>query len=184
MLIVQTHHKKKPTQLVAKVVYTKVHLLFLLQQHEDNELKICKYYDISNLVDNSENIVIKNIKEIKKKIERFEVLLSSHQTTIDNLYIDKVKGLVDEEMYKRIYEKIKSEITKINHELEILNKRLLANQNTKSDTGFNRCKSAVIDYMSLKNPTKDQIEGLVKKIEIDKDKKVYVYLKFPELVEI
>ena len=100
------------------------------------------------------------------------------------MYIDKVKGLVDEEMYKRIYEKIKSEITKINHELEILNKRLLANQNTKSSTGFNRCKSAVIDYMSLKNPTKDQIQRLVKKIEIDKDKKVYVYLKFPELVEI
>ena len=146
--------------------------------------KICKYYDISNLVDNSENIVIKNIKEIKKKIERFEVLLSSHQTTIDNLYIDKVKGLVDEEMYKRIYEKTKSEITKINHELEILNKRLLANQNEKSSTSFNKCKSAVIDYMSLKNPTKDQIQRLVKKIEIDKDKKVYVYLKFPELIEI
>ena len=145
--------------------------------------KICKYYDISNLVDNSENIVIKNIKEIKKKIERFEVLLSSHQTTIDNLYIDKVKGLVDEEMYKRIYEKTKSEITKINHELEILNKRLLANQNEKSSTSFNKCKSAVIDYMSLKNPTKDQIERLVKKIEIDKDKKIYVYLKFPELIE-
>lgn len=146
--------------------------------------KFCKYYDINNLVDNSKNIVIKNINEIKKKIERFEVLLSSHQTTIDNLYIDKVKGLVDEEMYKRIYEKTKTEITKINHELEILNKRLLANQNEKSSAEFNRCKSAVIDYMSLKNPTKDQIQRLVKRIEIDKDKKVYVYLKFPELVEI
>ena len=34
-------------------------------------------------------------------------LLNSQKSTIDNLYMDKVKGLVDEEMYKRIYDKTK-----------------------------------------------------------------------------
>lgn len=33
--------------------------------------------------------------KLKRKLKDF-----SHQTTIDNLYIDRVKGLVDEEMYK------------------------------------------------------------------------------------
>ena len=37
--------------------------------------------------------------------------------------------------------------------------------------------------MSLKNPTKNMVERLVDRIEIDKDKKVYVHLKFPELKE-
>ena len=36
--------------------------------------------------------------------------------------------------------------------------------------------------MSLKNPTKEQLMRLVDKIEIDKDKKIYVHLKFPELL--
>lgn len=36
--------------------------------------------------------------------------------------------------------------------------------------------------MSLKNPTKDQFMRLVDKIEIDKDKKIYVHLKFHELL--
>ena len=41
-------------------------------------------------------------------------LLNSHKSTIDNLYMDKIKGLVDEEMYKRIYDKTNKEITRIN----------------------------------------------------------------------
>ena len=41
----------------------------------------------------------------------------------------------------------------------------------------------VLDYMSLKNPTKDQIKRLIDRIEIDKDKKIYVHLKIPELLE-
>ena len=36
--------------------------------------------------------------------------------------------------------------------------------------------------MSLKNPTKEQLVRLVDKIEIDKDKKIYVHLKFLELL--
>ncbi len=35
--------------------------------------------------------------------------------------------------------------------------------------------------MSLKNPTNNQIMRLIDIIEIDKDKKIYVHLKFPNL---
>ena len=133
--------------------------------------------------DNSEDIVMKNLKEINKKIERLNNLLNSHKNTIDNLYIDKTKGLIDEEMYKRIYDKTKVEIDKLNLEIEELDKKKQINEKqTTNDTKFNRCKKSVIDYMSLKNPTKDQVKRLIDRIEIDKDKKVYVHLKFPELV--
>ena len=36
--------------------------------------------------------------------------------------------------------------------------------------------------MTLRVPTREQILRLVEKVEIDKDKKIYVYLKFPELL--
>ena len=146
--------------------------------------RFCKYYDFSKLEETEENIVIKNIKEINKKIERLNKLLNSKYTTIDNLYMDKIKGLVDEEMYKRIYGKTNGEITRINMELEELNKKKEVNENqTSKSTHFKGGKSSVKDYMSLKTPTKDQIKRLVNRIEIDKDKKVYVYLNFPELLE-
>lgn len=69
-------------------------------------------------------------------------------------------------------------------ELEELNKKKEVNENqTLNSTNFKKWKNSVLDYMSLKTPTKDQIKRLVDRIEIDKDKKVYFYLKFPELLE-
>ena len=157
----------------------------ILEYLQDVCEKFCKHYDFNELEGSSENIVTKNLKEINQKIEKLNNLLNSQKSAIDNLYMDKVKGLVDEEMYKRIYDKTKQEINRLNMELEELNNKKQINEKQPSDnTSFNKCRRSVLDYMSLKNPRKDQIKRLVDKIEIDKDKKVYVHLRFPELIEI
>lgn len=136
----------------------------------------CKHYDFNEVEDNSESIVIINIKEINKKTCKVQNTLNTHKTTIDSLYMDKVHGLVDEDMYKRIYEKTKIEIKKLEEELTNLKKQ------KDSNSTFSKCKKSVLDYMSLKTLTKDQITRLVEKVEIEKDKKIYVYLKFPDLL--
>lgn len=142
----------------------------------------CKHYDFNEIEDNSESIIIKNIKEVKKKIEKVQNTLNSYKRTIDNLYMDKVHGLVDEDMYKRIYEKTRVEIKKLEEKLYDLEKQKERNEKQKdSSSTLNKYKKSMLDYMSLSTPTKDQIMKLVEKIEIDKDKKIYVYLKFPEL---
>ncbi len=43
-------------------------------------------------------------------------LLESNKATIDNLHMDKLKGIIDEDMYKKIYDKTKLEIDKLNIE--------------------------------------------------------------------
>lgn len=138
-----------------------------------------KYYNFNELNNNKEIIITNNIKDINIKIKRLINLLNSNNNTIDNLYIDKTKGLVDEEMYKRIYNKKKIEINKLNQELEELEKKKQINKKqTSNNNSFNKNKKSILDYITLKNPTKDQIKRLIDKIEIDKNKKVYVYLKF------
>ena len=144
--------------------------------------EFCKYYDFNELEDNSEEIVIKNLREINKKIEKIDNEINSHKNMIDSLYMDKVSGLVDEDMYKRIYDKTKTEIKKLEIELEELVRKKDNNKSVQNTSSFNRCKKSVLDYMSLKNPTKNQIMRLIDRIEIDKDKKIYVHLKFPELI--
>ena len=80
-------------------------------------------YDISKQTSTSLNKTTKNIiadylkspRTISSFLSEIENnLLNSHKSTIDNLYMDKIKGLVDEEMYKRIYDKTNKEITRIN----------------------------------------------------------------------
>lgn len=102
---------------------------------------------------------------------------------MDSLYLDKVHGLVDEEMYKRIYEKTRKEIKKLELEISELERQKRINESKQdNNSSFSKCKKSALDYMSLKNPTKEQLMRLVDKIEIDKDKKIYVHLKFPELL--
>lgn len=80
-------------------------------------------YDISKQTSTSLNKTTKNIiadylkstRTIASFLSEIENnLLNSHKSTIDNLYMDKIKGLVDEEMYKRIYDKTNKETTRIN----------------------------------------------------------------------
>lgn len=80
-------------------------------------------YDISKQTSTSLNKTTKNIiadylkstRTIASFLSEIENnLLNSHKSTIDNLYMDKIKGLVDEEMYKKIYDKTNKEITRIN----------------------------------------------------------------------
>ncbi len=144
----------------------------------------CKHYDFSEIEDNSESIVIKNIKEINKKTRKVQNILNTHKATIDTLYMDKVHGLVDEDIYKRIYEKTKVEIKKLEEELTSLEKQKEINEKQQQNLNstFSKCKKSALDYMSLRTPTKDQITRLIEKVEIDKDKKIYVYLKFPEML--
>ena len=86
-------------------------------------------------------------------------------------------------MYKRIYDKTNKEIDKIKFELKELNKQKQDNEKEiPKNHSFNNCENNILDYMSLKNPTKDELKRLIDRIEIDKDKKIYVYLTFPSLI--
>ena len=145
----------------------------------------CEKYDFDEITDNSKNVINKNLEKLDKKIIKCKDILQIHQNTLDELYIDKTKGIVDIDMYKRIYDKTYSEQEKIKKELIELEKMKKENEKVLdgNNSNFKRCQHFAIDYMSLKKPTKEMIKRLVDRIEIDKDKKVYVYLRFPYLVE-
>lgn len=155
----------------------------ILKYLQDVCEEFCKHYDFNELEDKRESIVIKNLKEISNKIEKLENEINKHKSTIDSLYLDKVKNLVDEDMYKRIYNKTMIEIKKLEAELDNLSQQRKVNESQKDDnSNFSKCKKSVLDYMSFRNPTRDQLLRLIDKVEIDKDKKIYVYLKFSELL--
>jgi hypothetical protein len=147
--------------------------------------EFCRKYDFNEVDDNSEEIIMRNILEINYKLEKSTNLLNKYNNTIDNLYIDKVKGIVDENTFTRIYQKTNLEIKKLEEDIAKLEEQKRINEQHRDQTSpFARLKKSVLDYMSLRIPTKEQIMRLVERIEIDKDKKIYVYLKFPDLLAV
>ena len=147
--------------------------------------EFCRKYDFNEVDDNSEEIIMKNILEINYKLEKSTNLLNKYNNTIDNLYIDKVKGIVNENTFTRIYQKTNLEIKKLEEDIAKLEEQKKINEQHRDQSSpFARLKKSVLDYMSLRIPTKEQIMRLVERIEIDKDKKIYVYLKFPDLLAV
>ena len=147
---------------------------------------ICKkcheHYNFDVLNDNFQKVIVKNLDDINKKINRLEKMVTSYNETVDNLYVDKMHGLIDEDMYKRIYNKTKLEIKKVERKIEQLENQ--KSNNRKEQGNYlvtTKVQERMLNYMMLNSPTKDQIMRLISKIEIDKEKKVYVYLNFQEL---
>lgn len=109
------------------------------------------------------------LKECNKKLERVSL-------EIDSIYMDKLNGILSEDDFKRIYERKKEEKSKIQEKINELEKnRKKKMSKVEEDILANKLieefyKDLVIDREILIN--------LVDRIEIDKDKKVYIFFKF------
>lgn len=64
--------------------------------------------------------------------------------TIDSLYLDKVHGLVDEDMYKKNYEKTMKEIKKLELEISELKRQKGINESKQNhNSKFFKCKKVL-----------------------------------------
>lgn len=141
--------------------------------------EFCMNYDLSSIICSSNKIIGDNLSKINKKINILFRNLESNTTLMDTLYNDKVKGIIDEEMFKRNYARAYEEKIKIRDKLDELR---IKKSNYENDKGlgdvFKRCKKNIENYLSFRNISKELIVKLIDHIEIDKDKNVYVYYRF------
>lgn len=144
--------------------------------------KFCNYYDFDEIINNSKNIFSIDIDKIEEKILNLEKKLDKQKSLVEQFYLDKVNNIISEEMYLNISEKSNLEIKKLSIDLEKLEtkKSILLNE---YETGkFDKTIKNIQNFMSLKNPGREEIKRLVDKIEIDKDKNIYLSLKFKEIL--
>lgn len=98
---------------------------------------------------------------------------------IDKMYIDKISGNISEDMYNRIYSKMKSELDDLKLEIDNL-KQLLENEKYTKQEEFNLQKY-LEEFISMKNITRDMMLKLIDKIYIHKDKQIDIHFNFNEL---
>ncbi len=116
------------------------------------------------------NIYIKELEESKIKLSKLVL-------EIDNLYNDKLSGLLSQDDFTRIYERKKQEKLQIQNRIDILESYI--NNNIVNE-------DELIDKLIEKFNTnltinRELLTDLVDRIELDENKKVYVYFKFKAL---
>ena len=124
----------------------------------------------------------------KKKIEQIDKAIFDINNNLDKMYMDKLKGVLQEEDYVRVSQKLSFERTKLNEQRQELEQKLIGTEDkieSKSHTKEERELDELIEnFLKFEKPDKMFLYRLINKIEIDKDKNIYIYFNFSKLNSI
>ena len=126
---------------------------------------------------------IKNSKtkyDYGKMLEKQKAEIKLVNDNIDKMYIDKLNGKVSEEMYERLFEKLRFEVKQKQEEYAQLENMM--KENAEGDT--ESIKKIVSDFLKLENPTPEIMKVIINRIEIHKDKQVDIIFNFNKLNNI
>ncbi len=118
----------------------------------------------------------KNINDIDKEIKDINLKL-------DKIYQDRLNDIITNEDYKRYSEsfvkdrnRLINEKTEIEIKLENLGHNIMSAKVENED-----CENYIREFLSQKEINKMSLYRLIKKIEIDKDKNIYIHFNFSKL---
>ena len=104
------------------------------------------------------------------------------------MYMDKLRGVLQEEDYVRVSQKFNFERTKLCEQKKELKQKLIGTEekiNTKNHTKEEKeLDELIANFLKFDNLDKIYLYRLINKIEIDKDKNVYIYFNFSKLNSI
>lgn len=166
----------------------------------------------SNKIDELQEVLIKHIREVCKKyldtsfetelinvanstlkaksvthsiqaeIKQIENEIKEYGNYTENLYIDKVNGVIDAEQFallsKSFADKVSSYINR-KSELE-LNLASAKDEQTQQE----KIKKIAKSFLTMKKPTKELLNSLIDKIYISENHDIEIYYKFKILNEI
>ena len=130
-----------------------------------------------------------NIREgYKKKIEQIDKAIFDINNNLDKMYMDKLRGVLQEEDFIRVSQKMSLERTTLNEQKQELEQKLngtedkIKNKNhTKEEEELDEL---IENFFKFEKPDKLFLYRLINKIEIDKEKNIYIYFNFSKLNSI
>lgn len=117
-----------------------------------------------------------NMKEDnKEKIKYLENKIKEYISKIDMLYEDKFRGNISDVTYKRLSQETENLLNKAQLDLEKYKGSKNESVKTKELEEYEKRIRELID---IKKPTRELLQTLIDKIEIDKDKNIEIFYRF------
>ena len=112
-----------------------------------------------------------------KILQKLETEIKLVNDNIDKMYVDKLNEKISEEMYERLFVKLKDEIKQ--KEMEYIG--LKNEQENNSDDDIENIKKLVSEFLKLEKPTPEIMKVLINRIQIHQDKQVDIIFNFKML---
>ena len=141
----------------------------------DNELK--KIYKDAQIKLKEENSKLeKNLYNLKQKLDIQNRMLIE-------LYEDKVNKIIKIEDFERMYQQKNDEKKEIIKKIKNIEAEIKKIEEKVNDVDMKKIKENASEILSLDNITKEMYQKLIERIEIDKEKKIYIKFKFAKYTE-
>lgn len=149
-----------------------------------SEIKqICKKYlktsNMSNILRNNDK-TFKLLKSMESRKRELEIEIELSTKKVDTIYKDKLDGIIDLEMYKRIYNEITQTTICQKNEIKGI-ETTIYNINNKIVDNSKHYDSVIKEYLSMKKPSIQLLTNIIDKIVIDEEQKIDIYYKFKPL---
>ena len=150
--------------------------------------KVCRIYANRKMLEETykkvKNTSIDLIVSVKKQIEVIDVKIADINRKIDSLYDDKLKGTLLDIDFTRISVKFVNERDKLTNEKSKLIDQfqsLQGQQHIKNENDEEQMNKIINKFLEMKEVDKSYLFRLIDKIEIDKDKNVFISFNFAPL---
>ena len=154
--------------------------------------KICRIYAdkevFARVYEKYQNKTIDIREGYRNKLSQINKVINEINSNLDKMYMDKLRGVLQEEDYIRVSQKLKFERIKLNEHKKELEQKL--SQTEEKMDNKNKVKEEkeleelIEDFLKLEKIDKIYLYRLINKIEIDKDKNIYIYFNFSKLNSI
>lgn len=115
------------------------------------------------------------LKDLEKEIEYYKNKTKSITLALKNLYLDKTNSIISGEEFIELKEGLENDKNKYHEKIKELEEKLKHNKGLK---GLNHMEDIIKQLLAFKNPSKQMLMELIKKIEIMENKQIKVYLNF------
>lgn len=154
--------------------------------------KICQIYakkDIFySIYEEYQNKTHNTEEEYKKNLEKINQAINDINSNLDKMYIDKLNGILQEDDYIRVSQKLSLEREKLNQQKQELEQKIIivkdTIENNKPEEKKKELDKLIDNFLKFEKIDKIFLYRLINKIEIEKDKNVYIYFNFSKLNSI
>lgn len=165
--------KQISANLIEEVVLGKIREEMKKIKFSENEIK--QIYNKAEQEAKTSN----NLSKIK--LEEMHIQLKKVESSIEEIYQDKINKIIQVEDFKIIYQKKQKERDKILKEIKKLEELKKTNE-IQSKVNLKEIMQIVTELLNLKEPNKTMLQKLIKKIEFDKNKNINIKLTFKNTI--
>lgn len=150
--------------------------------------QVCRIYANRTMLEETYKKVkdksIDLVASVKKQIETIDMKIVDINKNLDSLYNDKLNGILLDTDFIRISGRFVKEREKLEDERKELTDRfqlLQGQKNIKNKNDEEQMSKTINEFLEMKEVDKSCLFRLIDKIEIDKDKNVFISFNFAPL---